>query len=100
MVFISVLEPGVPTRVSSTSSLTTIFVSWSEPSEPNGKITKYELCWSEKCERVVPVSSNVNFTIRDLNPGTSYTIHISAFTQIGQGLSVSHTNTTVQSGML
>lgn len=84
-----------------TINSTAIEISWSEPSQPNGVIVKYEIF-----QRNSPFSGNgfsvgnvsgdvLSFTVGDLQPFADYEFSVSSFTSIG-GVQSDWTRVTTQ----
>ena len=83
------------------ATLTTIYVSWYVP-EPNGRITKYALCWNSTNEDSGSCTEvryyRTSFVIHNLKPGTIYNVSVTAFTSAGEGPSAKVEKETDKSG--
>ena len=105
LIFFSFLVPGPPVidDDSVAVTLTSISLKWSAPEEPNGEVSKYEVCWRllndalGDCKQTYDLQTHV-FSIRDLKPGTPYNVSVVAFTKVGHGPSDSVEHTTGASG--
>ena len=88
MMFIASLGPDdAPIIAHESPQLTTIFLEWSKPKQPNGVLTDYKVCWSysmgKTCE--TETSTIKNYTITKLRPGIEYNVMVSASTKVGYG---------------
>lgn len=91
------LVPGKPTNISSKASFTSINVSWTPPTERNGDIIHYKVCWGSSDSSHENVK-NLSTLITKLFPGRKYTIKVQAFTRVGGGEFAKKNVTTSASG--
>ena len=102
MIFIASVGPDdAPNIANKSFQLTTIFLEWSKPKQPNGVLTDYKVCWSymgktPKCE--TETSTIKNYTITKLSPGIEYNVMVSASTKVGYGPSSTKGISTSKSG--
>ena len=102
LISFSSVGPGPPIIDSIIPGLITINVIWFAPSEHNGVIINYKVCASlidhpSICNEPKTIPSSGS-TIRGLNPGTRYTISVSASTSAGEGTAQNGSGETVKSG--
>ena len=78
--------PGPVSDLSATPGVVQLNISWSPPSEPNGRITMYQISYSTGVEsRVEFNTSATQHTLRDLPPNTVVVFSVRAYTIIGPG---------------
>ena len=69
-------------------SLSSLNISWSPPTTPNGIITVYEIRYRESTSTGpynITNTTNTQYSIVGLIPNTSYTIGVRAYTSVGPG---------------
>ena len=69
-------------------SLSSLNISWSPPTTPNGIITVYEIRYRESTSTGpynMTNTTNTQYSIVGLIPNTSYTIGVRAYTSVGPG---------------
>ena len=77
--------PGPVSGLSATPGVVQLTISWSPPSEPNGRITMYQISYNTGVEYN---TSATQHTLRDLPPNTVFVFSIRAYTIIGPGENV------------
>ena len=94
--FLLPVVPGQPSITVSSTTVTTISLSWSVPS--GSLVTSYEVMWtSEECPDDIDKGSatitdgSTSYTIESLREGSSYTITVTATNSAGTGPSDSET---------
>ena len=83
--------PGPVSDLSATPGVVQLTMSWSPPSEPNGRITMYQISYSIGEEFN---TSATQHTLRDLPPNTVVVFGVRAYTIIGPGENVTDQATT------
>ena len=83
--------PGPVSDLSATPGVVQLTISWSPPSEPNGRITMYQISYSTGVEFN---TSATQHTLRDLPPNTVVVFSVRAYTIIGPGENVTDQATT------
>ena len=84
--------PGPVSDLSATPGVVQLTISWSPPSEPNGRITMYQISYNTGVEFN---TSAIQHTLRDLTPNTLVVFSVRAYTIIGPGENVTmQTSTT------
>lgn len=71
---------GMLAPVLRVTSATSIEVTWSSPTQPNGVITSYEL---RRNTTLIQVTTQTQYVDADLQPGTTYTYQVMAFNSKG-----------------
>ena len=82
------LEPGnSPVNLNiSFINASTLLLSWSHPSIPNGIITKYTInCIGEDNKNHTVVTNTTMTLVSDLSPYTNYTCSVFGHTRVGRG---------------
>ena len=74
--------PGPVSDLSATPGVVQLTISWSPPSEPNGRIAKYQISYSTGLEFN---TSATQHTLRDLPPNAVVVLSVRAYTVIGPG---------------
>ena len=74
--------PGPVSGLSATPGVVQLTISWSPPSEPNGRITMYQISYSTGVDFN---TSATQHTLRDLPPNTVVVFSVRAYTIIGPG---------------
>ena len=94
--FLLPVVPGQPSVTATSTTATTISLSWSVPS--GSVVDSYEVMWtSEECHDDVDEGSatitdgSTSYTIESLREGSSYTITVTATNSAGTGPSDSET---------
>ena len=77
--------PGPVSGLSATPGVVQLTISWSPPSEPNGRITMYQISYNTGVEYN---TSATQHTLRDLPPNTAVVFSVRAYTIIGPGENV------------
>ena len=77
--------PGPVSDLSATPGVVQLTISWSPPSEPNGRITMYKISYNTGVEFN---TSATQHTLRDLPPNTVVVFSVRAYTIIGPGENV------------
>ena len=77
--------PGPVSDLSATPGVVQLTISWSPPSEPNGRITMYQISYNTGVEFN---TSATQHTLRDLPPNTVVLFSVRAYTIIGPGENV------------
>ena len=77
--------PGPVSDLSATPGVVQLTISWSPPSEPNGRITMYQISYNTGLEFN---TSATQHTLRDLPPNTVVVFSVRAYTIIGPGENV------------
>ena len=87
--FFSTAVPGRVENLAGEARYTSVLLTWSAPSEPNGVIILYEVTYMVNDSTFVPVNSTgagTSFTISPLTPSTRVSdITVSAYTSAGRG---------------
>ena len=83
--------PGPVSDLSASPRTIQLTISWSPPSEPNGRITMYQISYSTGEEFN---TSATQHTLRDLPPNTVVVFSVRAYTIIGPGENVTDQTTT------
>ena len=83
--------PGPVSGLSATPGVVQLTISWSPPSEPNGRITMYQISYSTGVEFN---TSATQHTLRDLPPNTDIVFSVRAYTIIGPGENVTDQTST------
>ena len=84
--------PGPVSDLSAAPGVVQLTISWSPPSEPNGRITMYQISYSTG---VVFNTLATQHTLRDLTPNSLVVFSVRAYTIIGPGENVTmQTSTT------
>ena len=83
--------PGPVSDLSATPGVVQLTISWSPPSEPNGRITMYQISYSTGVEFN---TSATQHTLRDLTPNSPVLFSVRAYTIIGPGENVTDQATT------
>ena len=82
--------PGPVSGLSATPGVVQLTISWSPPSEPNGRIIAYQLQIISFSSAMEFNTSDTQYTLRDLPPNTAVVFSVRAYTIIGPGESVPH----------
>ena len=80
--------PGPVSGLSATPGVVQLTISWSPPSEPNGRIIAYQLQISSNSSAMEFNTSVTQYTLRDLTPNTVVVFSVRAYTIIGPGENV------------
>ena len=83
--------PGPVSDLSASPRTIQLTISWSPPSEPNGRITMYQISYNSGEEFN---TSATQHTLRDLPPNTVVVFSVRAYTIIGPGENVTDQATT------
>ncbi|XP_045618768.2 netrin receptor unc-40 isoform X1 [Procambarus clarkii] len=76
--------PGKPSNLEQTSSTTSsVTVSWTEPEERNGALTEYQVVWPDGFFSLS--AGATTFTINGLHPKTQFNVTVQAGTSVGWG---------------
>ncbi|XP_072320975.1 usherin [Eucyclogobius newberryi] len=86
------VHPPVVTALNSTSLL----VTWTQPSHPNGAIQRYHLNQTSVGTILTHTDGDTNYTVTGLQPYTKYTFVLVACTAVGCGASSPSTGCTFQ----
>ncbi|AWP01780.1 putative usherin-like [Scophthalmus maximus] len=86
------VQPPVVTALSPSS----LHVSWSEPTHPNGFIQRYQLNRTGVGTIVTHTAGHRNYTVTGLQPYTDYSFLLVACTAVGCGASLPSTGRTLQ----
>lgn len=88
-----ILAPSAPTDLTVISVLPTkISIVWSSPQTPNGVVSMYSVSCGAHSSAVN--TSMLRYNCEGLEPGTSHTITVRAFTGAGGSMVVNVTRTT------
>ena len=77
--------PGPISDLAAIPEVLQLHISWSPPSELNGVITVYEVCFNNSGVFSYTNTSATQHTLRDLPPNTVVTFSVRAYTIIGPG---------------
>ena len=78
--------PGPISGLSAIPEVVQLHILWSHPSEPNGLITAYEVCFNINAGVFNYINTSATqHTLSDLPPNTVVTFNIRAYTIIGPG---------------
>ena len=80
--------PGPVSGLLATPGVVQLIISWSPPSEPNGRIIAYQLQISSISSAMEFNTSATQYTLRDLTPNTVVVFSVRAYTIIGPGENV------------
>ena len=80
--------PGPVSGLSATPGVVQLTISWSPPSEPNGRITMYQISYSTGVE--YNTTSATQHILTDLTPNTVVVFTVRAYTIIGPGENVTN----------
>ena len=83
--------PGPVSDLSASPRTIQLTISWNLPSEPNGRITMYQISYNTGVEFN---TSATQHTLRDLPPNTVVVFSVRAYTIIGPGENVTDQATT------
>ena len=67
------------------ATLTNFILSWRPPTELNGVVIEYEVCFNLSKPFICTNTSDTNHTLRDFPPDTDVTFSVRAYTIIGPG---------------
>ena len=86
--------PGPVSNLSVVPGVVVVNISWNPPSESNGVIVVYELSFFVSGTILNRNTSDTQYTLRDLPPGSFIAIAVRAYTVIGPGnFTVAFSNT-------
>ena len=86
LIFVFSVVPDAPKIDRTAAELTRIHLKWSAPSQANGLLQDYKVCFNLKGGSPTCINTpNQQYGIDNLNPGTTYNISVSASTVAGNG---------------